>query len=260
MSSPSQFYDKLIVVIPTYNEANNIEAITTALLALGYPNLSILIVDDDSPDGTGDIANRIQQENPGKFSVIHRKGKRGFGSAYIAGFQHALAQEPEVIIQMDADFSHSPTYIPYLLDTLNDADLVIGSRYVPGGSLDEKWGAGRRFLSWFGNFYSRLILGMNIRDVTGGFRVWRKTTLENIPLESIRSEGYVFQVEMAYVATRLGFALAEYPIYFEDRRIGQSKMSLRIQLEAALRVWQVRFLHGGLKPLDLGLFEVGDRD
>lgn len=260
MSSPSHFNDRLMVVIPTFNEASNLEAITAALWGLAYPNLSILIVDDGSPDGTGEIADRLQQENPGKFNVIHRKGKRGLGSAYITGFRHALRLEPDVVIQMDADFSHSPTYIPNLLEALKDADLVIGSRYVPGGSLDQNWGAGRRFLSWFGNFYSRLILGLKIRDVTGGFRVWRKTTLENIPLESIRSEGYVFQVEMVYVATRLGFALAERPIYFEDRRIGQSKMSLRIQIEAALRVWQVRFLHGGLKPLDLGLFEVGHRD
>jgi dolichol-phosphate mannosyltransferase len=245
--------EDIIVVIPTYNEADNLAAIASELWSLPIPRLRILIVDDDSPDGTGMIADSLVEQNPGKINVLHRTGKRGFGSAYIDGFKHALSQKPDVIIQMDADFSHSPEYIPGFLDALANANAVIGSRYVPGGSVDEKWGFGRRLLSWFGNFYSRSILGLDIRDVTGGFRAWQSTTLGTLPLDSIRSEGYVFQVEMAYVARRLGYKLIEQPIHFEDRRVGQSKMSLRIQLEAALRVWQVRLLHRGIKPLPSNL-------
>jgi dolichol-phosphate mannosyltransferase len=238
----------LVIVVPTYNEAENLESLISQLWDLPIPQVKVLIVDDASPDGTGQIADRLSIEEPSKLSVIHRKGKLGLGSAYITGFQSALQEKPDAIAQMDADFSHSPSYLPQFISSLAEADAVIGSRYVPGGRLDERWGKGRLFLSWFGNFYARSILGMKLRDVTGGFRVWRAETLQGMPLHQVRSDGYVFQVEMAFIAMRLGYRLIESPIYFEDRRIGQSKMSFRIQLEAAFRVWEIKFLHRNLSP------------
>jgi dolichol-phosphate mannosyltransferase len=237
----------LTIVIPTYNEADNLAPLTADLWSLPIPELKIIVVDDGSPDGTGELAEQIAQANPDRLSVIHRSGKLGLGTAYIAGFQRALESDAESIGQMDADFSHSPAYIPTFLEKLDSYDAVYGSRYVEGGRLDEDWGIGRVLLSWFGNFYARTILGMNILDVTGGFRVWRRKTLAGMPLEKIRSNGYIFQVEMAYVAHRLGYSAFEIPIYFEDRRIGQSKMSLKIQVEAAFRVWQVLWMHKSLK-------------
>ncbi|MEE9508473.1 MAG: polyprenol monophosphomannose synthase [Anaerolineales bacterium] len=242
--------DKIIVVVPTYNEADNLEPLASELWALPIPDLKILVVDDASPDGTGDIADGMVMQNPGKISVLHREGKLGLGSAYISGFKMAIAERPDAIVQMDADFSHSPRYLPNFLDKLRESDAVLGSRYISGGSLDERWGFGRRYLSWFGNFYSRTILNMSIQDATGGFRMWRRKTLEGMPLDLIRSDGYVFQVEMAYVARKLGYNLVEHPIHFEDRRIGQSKMSFRIQIEAAVRVWQILFLHRNLSKPD----------
>jgi dolichol-phosphate mannosyltransferase len=181
-------------------------------------------------------------------SVIHRSGKLGLGSAYLEGFQSALADGAETVAQMDADFSHSPEYLPGFMQALVEADAVFGSRYVSEGQLDENWGIGRVFLSWFGNAYARTILGLPILDATGGFRVWRSDTLRGMPLDHVRSNGYVFQVEMAYLAYKLGYKLVERPIYFEDRRIGQSKMSFRIQIEAAVRVWQLLFKYGGMSP------------
>jgi dolichol-phosphate mannosyltransferase len=241
---------KLTIVIPTYNEADNLPLIANALWDLVEPEINILVVDDASPDGTGQIADQLANENPGKLNVIHRTGKLGLGTAYITGFKHALETGAAAIGQMDADFSHSPEYLPTFMNLLTEYDAVMGSRYVPGGRLDERWGAGRVLLSWFGNFYARTILNMNIRDTTGGFRVWKRATLAGMPLDHIRSNGYVFQVEMAYVAEKLGYLLAETPIYFEDRRIGQSKMSFKIQVEAALRVWQVLLMHRRLSPAD----------
>lgn len=238
----------LTVVIPTFNEAENLPLITAALWDHPVLNISIIVVDDDSPDGTGEIADQLAQENPGRFEVIHRSGKLGLGTAYITGFRHALQTSAQTIGQMDADFSHSPDYLTEFMTLLPDCDAVIGSRYIAGGRLDERWGAGRVLLSWFGNFYARTILNMDIRDATGGFRIWKRATLDGMPLDRIRSNGYVFQVEMAYVAQKLGYKLVESPIYFEDRRIGQSKMSFRIQVEAALRVWQVLLMHRHLSP------------
>jgi dolichol-phosphate mannosyltransferase len=241
---------RLTIVIPTYNEAENIEAISKALLDLPLEDLGLLFVDDDSPDGTGSLAEVVAASNPGKVQVIHRKGKLGLGTAYITGFQRALADGAAMVGQMDADFSHSPFYIPGFVELLQDHDAVFGSRYVPGGSLDEGWGFWRVLLSGFGNAYARAILGLGVQDVTGGFRIWRRETLSGMPLNRIRSNGYIFQVEMAFVAQRLGYKIIESPIHFEDRRIGQSKMSFRIQVEAALRVWQVLWLHRHLKPSD----------
>ena len=238
----------LTIVIPTYNEADNLHSLTAELWAQPIPSLNILVVDDGSPDGTGEIADELAERHPNRFAVIHRSGKLGLGSAYITGFKHAIKSGAEAIGQMDADFSHSPSYLPTFMELLNEYDLVIGSRYTTGGRLDERWGIGRVLLSWFGNAYARTILNMEIRDTTGGFKIWRRETLSGMPLDDIRSNGYVFQVEMNYVAQRLGYSSIESPIYFEDRRIGQSKMSFKIQIEAALRVWQVLLMHRRRTP------------
>jgi dolichol-phosphate mannosyltransferase len=240
----------LTIVIPTYNEADNLPSLASAIWDLPLAGTRLLIVDDGSPDGTGEVAEELARRHPGSVDVIHRPGKLGLGSAYITGFRAALDSGAAAIGQMDADFSHDPAYLPGFLDMLELADGVVGSRYVPGGSVDRRWGTGRKLLSAFGNVYARTILGTRVQDATGGFRVWRRETLLGMPLDRIRSNGYVFQVEMAYVAQRLGFELAETPIYFEDRRIGRSKMSLQIQLEAALRVWQVLVTHRHLTPAD----------
>ncbi len=237
----------LTVVVPTYNEFSNLPSLIDALVELSLPNLKILIVDDASPDGTGRLADDLAGRMPGTLSVIHRSGKLGLGSAYLKGFQAAILAGAQAIGQMDADFSHSPSYLPEFLQRLESTDAVFGSRYVTGGRLDERWGIGRVFLSKFGNSYARVLLGLKVRDATGGFRIWRAETLQAIPLDRISSEGYVFQVEMAYLAQRLGFEITELPIYFEDRRIGQSKMSLRIQIEAAIRVWLLPFTYRNLR-------------
>jgi len=230
---------KTYVVIPTYNEAENIPLIAEALFGLGINELHLLIVDDNSPDGTGQIAESLKTIYGSKLQVLHREGKKGLGTAYLEGFQLSLDNEAEAIVQMDADFSHDPQKVLELLDTLDQVDLVIGSRYVEGGKLDEGWAAWRKRLSSFGNFYARVILGMPILDVTGGFRAWRRDTLLGIPLERVKSQGYAFQVEMAYLAYLKGYRMKEIPIYFADRERGDSKMSLTIQLEAAKRVWSI---------------------
>lgn len=227
---------KTTIVIPTYNEAENLPKIIEVVFALPV-DIDILVVDDNSPDGTGEIAEKLKTETNGRVQVMHRKGKLGLGSAYIQGFRQAIRNGADIIGQMDADFSHPIEKLPEMIQTLNSYDFVLGSRYVKGGSLDENWPAWRKGLSGFGNFYARTILGMKIRDVTGGYRLWRKETLNAMPLERVRSNGYIFQVEMGYVASRLGFKCKEIPIHFADRRWGVSKMSFRIQLEAAFRTW-----------------------
>ncbi len=237
---------KTTFVIPTYNEAENIPKLVKAVMELPV-SINLLIVDDNSPDGSGDLAEQMKKEHPGRIQVLHRKGKLGLGSAYIQGFRQAMAEGADFIGQMDADFSHPIDKIPVLMDTLTGSDFVIGSRYVPGGKLDDNWPFWRKWLSGFGNFYARTILGLKIKDVTGGFRLWRKETLSAMPLERVKSNGYIFQVEMSYLATLLGFQCAETPIYFADRRWGQSKMSLRIQLEAAYRTWLLLGFYSDLK-------------
>jgi dolichol-phosphate mannosyltransferase len=239
---------QLTVVIPTFNEAENLEAIAKDLWSLEIPSMRILIVDDASPDGTGSLADGLADQHPGRVSVIHRPGKLGLGSAYITGFKQALRDGAQAVAQMDADFSHSPSYLPDFVEHLEQSDVVLGSRYIAGAKLDERWGTGRVLLSRWGNFYARTILGLQVKDTTGGFRVWRSETLSGMPLDTVRSNGYLFQVEMAYVAQRLGYRMVERPIYFEDRRIGQSKMSMGIQIEAALRIWQVLLIHRSLRP------------
>jgi dolichol-phosphate mannosyltransferase len=228
---------KILYIVPTYNEAENLPRLVDAYFAQPVPGAHLLVVDDNSPDGTGQIADRLSQESEGCLHVIHRAGKQGLGTAYIQGFQWALQQGYDAIGQMDADFSHPLDKIPAMVDAVSCSDIVIGSRYTPGGSLDERWPAWRKGLSAFGNFYARTILGIPVRDVTGGFRLFRREAMAAMPLARVRSNGYVFQVEMAYVAYRLGFQFKEIPIHFADRRWGQSKMSFKIQVEAALRTW-----------------------
>lgn len=228
---------KITVVIPTYNEAENLPRLAEALFSLPLPDLSLLVVDDNSPDGTGEIAEDLNRQYAGRVHVMHRSGKLGLGSAYIQGFGRALTLGAEAVAQMDADFSHQPEKLVEMAAALEGVDAVIGSRYVPGGKLDERWPFWRKALSGFGNFYARTILNLPVRDATGGFRLWRRETLQRMPLERVKSNGYVFQVEMAYLASLLGMRFKEIPIYFADRRWGKSKMSFRIQIEAALRVW-----------------------
>lgn len=236
----------VLIVVPTYNEAKNIADLTAALFALDLTNLNVLIVDDASPDGTGQIADGLAAQNK-RVHVMHRTGLRGLGRAYLDGFRWALDLGFDRIVQMDADFSHSPNYIPTMLDKASEYDVVIGSRYVQGGGHDKEWEAGRVFLSAWANLYARSILGLKVHDATAGFKCWTRQALERIQLERVKSNGYVFQVEMAYLSQRLGLRVLEVPIYFEDRRIGQSKMSVPVKLEAAWRTWQVWWRHHHVK-------------
>ena len=228
-----------LVVMPTYNECDNIDPMIKAVLA--YPWLHMLVVDDASPDGT---AKRVRDLASGLFSgrlfLLERSGKQGLGTAYLAGFRWALERDYEAVFEMDADFSHNPVDLPRLKEALDTADLAIGSRYVNGGGV-ENWGAGRRFLSMGGSLYARTILALPVRDVTGGFKAFRRTALEALTLSSVRSNGYSFQVEMNYRAYQKGLRIAEVPIVFADRRVGASKMNRRIVLEAVTMVWQLRW-------------------
>ena len=235
------------IVIPTYNEAENLPLMAEALFKLPIPDLNLLIVDDNSPDGTGAVAESLKEQFPGKISVLHREGKQGLGTAYIQGFEVCLAQGAEAVVQMDADFSHDPKKVISLLEHLKGADMVLGSRYVQGGSLDRSWAGWRKNLSAFGNLYARMILRLPVRDVTGGFRAWKRETLQGIPLDRVKSQGYAFQVEMAYITHALGYEIKEIPIYFAERERGESKMSLAIQLEAARRVWSILLEYRDLK-------------
>jgi dolichol-phosphate mannosyltransferase len=229
-------------VIPTYNEAENVEKITRAaareLGDAADDGYRILIVDDNSPDGTGEIADALARELE-EVEVLHRAGKDGLGHAYLAGFARALDAGAEVVIEMDADFSHDPSYLPALLAAADDADLVLGSRYVDGGGV-RNWGLLRRMISRGGGIYARIILGVHIRDLTGGFKCIRRSVLEAIDLPSVRAEGYVFQIEVTYRAVLAGFRVKEIPIVFSDRTEGTSKMSTRIAFEAMLLVPRLR--------------------
>jgi len=238
---------KTFIVVPTYNEKDNLPILVESLFKLNIEDLYILIVDDNSPDGTGEIADEIKEKTPDKVSVLHRKGKLGLGTAYLTGFRYCLEQGADQIVQMDADFSHNPKKVTELIERLKGSDMALGSRYVRGGSLDEEWAFWRKGLSSFGNLYTRLILRMPIKDVTGGFRAWKRETLEGIPLERIKSQGYAFQIEMAYITHLMGYSISEVPIYFADRSRGDSKMSLKIQIEAARRVWSILFEYRDLQ-------------
>jgi dolichol-phosphate mannosyltransferase len=239
---------KYTVIVPTYNEAENLPKLVSAFFALPLADLNLILVDDNSPDGTGALADQFSAQYNGRMSVIHRPGKMGLGSAYITGFHYALEHDADAIGQMDADFSHPIEKIVEMAGQINKYDFVIGSRYTKGGSLDEKWPIWRKGLSAWGNFYARTILNMPIRDCTGGFRLIRREALLGMPLDRIRSNGYVFQVETAYVASRLGYLFCEIPIHFADRRWGKSKMDFRIQAEAAWRVWQLLPAYRDLRP------------
>ena len=230
----------IAVVTPTYNEAENLPKLVSALFSLPL-NLHILVVDDNSPDGTGLIADKLARRD-NRLQVLHRPGKLGLRSAYLNAFQQVLQnKDVDILVQMDADFSHNPAVLPEMAERIASCDVVIGSRYVEGGSVARRWPLWRKGLSAFGNFYARSILGFPLRDVTTGYRMWRRETLQSMPLDRIHSNGYVFLVEMAYLAYCLEYRICEVPIHFADRRWGKSKMSFKIQVEAALRVWQVRW-------------------
>lgn len=240
---------KTIVVLPTYNEKETLPLIVAAIFEQAIPGLEILVVDDNSPDGTGDIADGLRADYDNQVHVLHRTQKAGLGPAYIAGFKEAIALGADVVIQMDADFSHQPKYLPTLLEKIKSHDLVVGSRFAPGGSVDENWGLYRKLLSWWANrIYTPTILGMPVYDATGGFKAWRRSTLVGMDIDRVQSNGYVFQVEMNYVAYKLGYRVTEIPIHFPDRQIGTSKMDSSVALEAAMRVWDLLFRYRSLNP------------
>jgi len=228
------------LVLPTYEEAANIERIVAETRVKLPESAQVLIVDDNSPDGTGEIAERLAGEED-TVHVLHRPAKEGLGPAYIAGFERALAEGAGLVIEMDADFSHEPAYLPRLLDAAEHADLVLGSRYVDGGGVAD-WGPLRQTISRGGSAYSRLVLGLDVRDLTGGFKCFRREVLEAIDLDAVRSRGYAFQVEMTYRAIELDFRVVEVPIVFRDRQDGKSKMSRSIVWEA---IWRVPLLRLG---------------
>jgi dolichol-phosphate mannosyltransferase len=228
------------VVLPTYNEIENLSGISAAILE-SLPGATVLVVDDSSPDGTGDLADRLAAADP-RIRVRHRPGKEGLGRAYLDGFRDALAAGAATVIQMDADWSHDPAALPSLIAPIGGdrADLVIGSRYTRGGSVED-WGFLRRFISRGGSVFARIVLGLGPHDLTGGFKAWRATTLGSLSFDGVRAGGYVFQIEMTYRATRLGARVVEVPITFRDRRVGVSKMSRRIVFEALFVVLSLRF-------------------
>ena len=225
-----------LVIVPTFNERDNLPVIVSALLSL--PDLRVLVVDDGSPDGTGAVADSFAAANRGRISVVHRKGARGLGLSYIDGMQYALRTDATRICQMDADLSHNPADVPRLLEASADADMVIGSRYVPGGRV-ENWPHRRVLLSGFANRYVRAITGLQVHDCTSGFRCWRREAIEQLPLGRILSNGYAFQVELTWEAAANGCRIAEVPITFVDRREGTSKMSSGVLLESALMPWRL---------------------
>ncbi|RKH04643.1 polyprenol monophosphomannose synthase [Corallococcus sp. CA053C] len=231
--------NRALVCIPTYNERENIGPITQAVLAAD-PRVDILVVDDNSPDGTGQIADELAAKDP-RVRVLHREKKEGLGRAYLAAFRWALAEGYTYILEMDADFSHDPRYLPTFLDTAeHGADLVLGSRYVQGGGT-VNWGVGRKIISRGGSLYARSILGVDVRDLTGGFKCFHRRVLEALNLDDVRSTGYAFQIELTYRTLRKGFTVREVPIVFEDRRVGHSKMNKKIFIEALGMVWKLRF-------------------
>ena len=225
-----------LVIIPTYNERANLPAIAAQLLAI--PGLTVLVVDDASPDGTAAIADALAAASAGRLSVLHRQGSRGLGRSYVDGMRHALTTDATHVCQMDADLSHDPAELPRLLDAAGAADLVIGSRYVPGGML-RNWALHRILLSAFANWYVRTITRLPVHDCTSGFRCWRRELLQQVPLGSIRSNGYAFQVEMAWEAVRAGGRVTEVPITFVERREGSSKMSSQVIAESIALPWRL---------------------
>ncbi|MEV6238620.1 polyprenol monophosphomannose synthase [Lentzea sp. NPDC051838] len=232
---------KVTVVVPTYNERDNLPVLVDLLAALDVPDLHVLVVDDGSPDGTGRVADALALDGPIPLSVLHRTEKNGLGRAYVAGMTKALDDGADVVVQMDADLSHPPGAIPAMLDALRTGDVVIGSRYVPGGSVSDEWKWHRKALSLWANVYVNAILRLRVKDATAGFKAWRATTLRQIDVESVQSNGYAFQVEMNHRVVRGGMRIAEVPIRFDERAEGASKMSLAVQLESAVMPWKLLF-------------------
>ncbi|MFW7381645.1 MAG: polyprenol monophosphomannose synthase [Oligoflexus sp.] len=228
-----------LVIIPTYHEAQNINDLILKIWEY-CPDIHVLVVDDNSQDGTPEIVKSLQEQHTATLHLIQRAGKLGLGTAYLTGFRWALEHDYQAVVEMDADFSHNPSKLPYMLAKLGRYHAVVGSRYVEGGGT-ENWHPLRRFISRFGSFYARSILGVPIHDLTGGFNAWRREVLENINIDKIRSEGYSFQIELKYRCHRAGLSMCEIPILFSERREGQSKMSGGIVVEALLRVWALRF-------------------
>ncbi len=228
---------KALVCLPTYDERENLAPMVEAILAQA-PAVEILVIDDNSPDGTGRLADELAAREP-RLHVLHRQGKEGLGRAYLAGFAWALQRGYGLVLEMDCDFSHDPRYLPALIAAAADHDLVLGSRYVPGGAT-VNWGRLRKLISRGGSLYARTILGLSVRDLTGGFKCFRREVLEAIDLPSVQCTGYAFQIELTWRAARRGFRILELPITFADRRVGRSKMSRRIVLEAVRKVWSIR--------------------
>jgi dolichol-phosphate mannosyltransferase len=238
---------RTVVVVPTYNERENLPVLVEQIMNLvssgALTDLGVLVVDDNSPDGTGDVAEKLGVEFPGAVAVLHRTDKAGLGRAYVAGMTRALDEGAGVVVQMDADLSHPVSVLPVMLETLRttDAGVVLGSRYVPGGSTASAWPWHRKALSAWANFYVNAILGLHVKDATAGFKAWRASALRAVDLESVRSDGYSFQVELLHRAVQHGIGIREVPIRFEERVAGASKMSLRVQLESAAMPWKLRF-------------------
>jgi dolichol-phosphate mannosyltransferase len=235
---------RALIVIPTYNEIDNIEPLIQAIMGATPDSVDVLVVDDGSPDGTGQLVDAIAAQNK-RVHVLHRAKKMGLGTAYVNGFKWGLERGAgsavyDVFIEMDADFSHDPKYLSRMLELLSANDVVIGSRYVSGGGT-VNWGVGRKVISRGGSLYSRLILGAGIRDFTGGFNGWRRKVLESVDLDTLRSDGYSFQIELKFRACIRGFKIVEFPIIFADRKVGKSKMSKKIVFEALGRVWGFRW-------------------
>ncbi|MBM4405082.1 MAG: polyprenol monophosphomannose synthase [Chloroflexi bacterium] len=228
------------VVIPTYNEAANLPELVHRIMAQGIPDLRILFVDDSSPDGTAELAERLSQKHGGRIGVLKRPGKQGLGTAYIAGFREALKQGADYIIEMDADLSHAPEELPRMLEAIKACDVVVGSRWTRGGGADKSWGVGRRFVSKGGSLFARVVLGLRVKDTTTGFKCFRRAALEAISWEKVKSQGFAFQVEVAYACERRGFKVVELPITFANRARGKSKMSMGIVVEALRRVVAIR--------------------
>lgn len=240
---PSEWAEsRIAVVVPTYNEVHNLPVLAERLLALPLPQLRLVVVDDDSPDGTGRVADAIAERRPERVDVLHRAVKDGLGRAHIAGMRAAIAGGARYVVQMDGDLSHEPEAIPELLGTAlaTGAGLVIGSRYVVGGSTSDRWATHRRWLSKSASTYVNLVLRLNIRDATGGFKLWRADVLESIGLAGVVSDGFSFQIEMNYRCRQLGYKLVEIPIHFAERHSGRSKISARIQLEALALPWRLK--------------------
>ena len=230
--------ERALVIVPTYNELSNLGQIVPDILAQDE-RIEILVVDDNSPDGTGELAEELAKGNP-RIHVIHREGKQGLGTAYIAGFRWALERDYEYVFEMDADHSHDPKHLPEFLEAVQDSDLVLGSRYLDGRVTVVNWPMTRLILSYSANIYARLVTGNKLCDATGGFKCFRRRVLEAIELESVRSNGYSFQIEMSFRAKRKGFRITEIPIVFVDRTDGESKMSGAIVREAIWMVWRLR--------------------